>query len=239
MVASRRVGRVSAGSPFAVNRLQPPKGELELTDHGIMMGWRRDADNDRYLWRINHWLMPVYSLIPGGGGDVERGILVHAQVPIDDETSWTYQVRYRPDAPLSDELLKEDQDGSDPFNQFAEVIPGTFQAKANKHNDYLIDREAQRTNSFTGIPSIPQQDRMVTESMGAITDRTREHLCSSDVAIIQLRRRLLDMAKALEDGIEPSAASHGKVYRIRPLDVLLDRDKPWVETVERQIQVCG
>jgi phenylpropionate dioxygenase-like ring-hydroxylating dioxygenase large terminal subunit len=67
MVASRRVGRVSAGSPFAVNRLQPPKGELELTDYGIMMGWRRDADNDRYLWRINHWLMPVYSLIPGGG----------------------------------------------------------------------------------------------------------------------------------------------------------------------------
>jgi len=239
-VAGRGVGRLSAGSPFAANRLQAPRGEVEVTDYGIMMGWRRDADDDRYRWRINHWLMPIYSLIPGGGGgDMERGILAHAQVPIDDKSSWTYQVRYRPDAPLSEDLLREDLDGSNPFNQFAEVIPGTFQATANKGNDYLIDREAQRVSSFTGVPSIPQQDRMATESMGTITDRTKEHLGKSDVVIIQFRRHLLDMAKALEDGIEPYAASHGDVYRIRPMDILLDRDQPWIPAVEGLVQVSG
>ena len=63
---------------------------------------------------------------------------------------------------------------------------------------------------------------MAQESMGAIPDRTMEHLGSSDVVIIQVPRRLLDMAKALEDGVEPYAASHGAVYRIRTADLLLE-----------------
>ena len=237
-VAGRGVGRLSTGSPFAPNALQPPRGETRTTDYGIMMGWRRDADEHRHRWRINHWLMPVYSLIPGGVGNMERGILAHVQVPIDDETSWTYQVRYRPDKSLSGELLQEDQDGGNPFNQFAETLPGSFKAKANKGNDYLINRVAQRTTSFTGVPSIPQQDRMATESMGAITDRTSEHLGTADVVIIQVRRRLLELARALQDGVEPYAAGHGGVYRIRPIDVLLDRSETWAEAVEGLVQVC-
>ena len=45
-------------------------------------------------------------------------------------------------------------------------------AQFDKDNDYLIDREVQRTKTYSGIDGISQQDQMVTESMGAITDRT-------------------------------------------------------------------
>jgi len=237
MVAGRGIGRPGSPSPFGAYRLQDtaPRGEVKLTDYGIMMGWRRDADDERYYWRVNHWLMPLFTLI-GSGGNVERGILAHVNVPIDDETSWTYQVRYRPDARLTEEQIRSDQKGG-AGSQFAEIIPGTFRAKQNKDNDYFIDRALQRTSSFTGIDSIPAQDRMAQESMGAIPDRTREHLGSSDLVIIQVRRRLLDMAKALEDGIEPYAASHGAVYRIRTADLLLNRNRPWAEAVEQLIQV--
>jgi hypothetical protein len=208
---------------------------VKLTDYGIMMGWRREADEERYYWRVNHWLTPLFTLI-GSGGNVERGILAHVNVPIDDETSWTYQVRYRPDESLTEEQVRADQKGG-AGSQFAEVIPGTFRAKQNKDNDYLIDRALQRKSSFTGIDSIPAQDRMAQESMGPIPDRTREHLGASDLVIIQVRRHLLDMAKALQDGIEPYAASHGAVYRIRPADLLLNRNQPWSDAAHHLMSV--
>ena len=50
---------------------------------------------------------------------------------------------------------------------------GRFRLAQNKDNDYLIDREAQRTSSYTGIAGIHQQDQAVTESMGPIFDRRR------------------------------------------------------------------
>jgi len=43
---------------------------------------------------------------------------------------------------------------------------GKFCLTHHKDNDYLIDREAQRKESFTGIAGIHQQDQAVTESMG-------------------------------------------------------------------------
>ena len=48
-------------------------------------------------------------------------------------------------------------------------------------NDYLLDREIQRTTSYTGIWSVNDQDRSVQESMGPIYDRRKEHLGSSDL----------------------------------------------------------
>ena len=37
----------------------------------------------------------------------------------------------------------------------------TFRSMANRQNNYLIDREVQRTESFTGIDGINVQDRAI------------------------------------------------------------------------------
>ena len=50
-------------------------------------------------------------------------------------------------------------------------------------------------------------------------DRRKEHLGSSDQAIITARRRPLNLARELQQGIEPFPASHGEVYRVRAMDV--------------------
>jgi len=63
---------------------------------------------------------------------------------------------------------------------------GRFRLTQHKGNDYLIDRKAQRTDSY---PGIHQQDQAVTESMGPIYDRTQEHLGTSDAMVIRTRRR--------------------------------------------------
>lgn len=42
-----------------------------------------------------------------------------------------------------------------------------------------------------------------------------EHLGTTDIAVITARRRLIRMACELQDGIEPYAAHHGDLYRVR------------------------
>jgi hypothetical protein len=49
--------------------------------------------------------------------------------------------------------------------------------------------------------------------------RRKEHLGTSDLAIITARKRLLNLAGELQQGIEPFPASHGNIYRVRAMDV--------------------
>ena len=100
-----------------------------------------------------------------------------------------------------------------------ELIHGTFIPKRNMENDYLLDREIQRTTTYTGIWGVNDQDRAIQESMGPIYDRRKEHLGTSDQAIITARRRLINLARDLQQGIEPFQASHGEIYRVRAMDV--------------------
>jgi hypothetical protein len=96
-------------------------------------------------------------------------------------------------------------------------------------NDYLIDRELQKSVSFTGIKGIGEQDFSVQEGMGRIADRTREHLGSSDIGIVAMRRRLLKAAADLQEGRSPYAASDGNLYRLRGAEVMLPPDTKWDE----------
>ena len=75
---------------------------------------------------------------------------------------------------------------------YPKLLPGTFTPADNKSNDYHIDRVAQRSFSYTGIKTFPLQDiAMMEDQRGPLMDRTKEHLASSDAAIIQVRRRLM------------------------------------------------
>jgi hypothetical protein len=93
-------------------------------------------------------------------------------------------------------------------------VPGTWQPSDNRANDYNVDRERQRAESFSGIAGFPVQDMaMVEDQRGPIADRTREHLVSSDRHIIHIRNRLLRTAKALAAGTEPIEPGHPEAYR--------------------------
>ena len=81
-----------------------------------------------------------------------------------------------------------------------DLIPGTFKLKRNPSNDYLIDRQLQKTKTFTGIVGINTQDFALQEGMGPIVDRSKEHLGTTDRAIITLRRMLLEAIAAVERG---------------------------------------
>lgn len=60
-------------------------------------------------------------------------------------------------------------------------------------NEYCQSRELQKTGNFSGILGIANQDHAATETMGPIVDRTKEHLGTSDLPIIHMRRLLLQI----------------------------------------------
>jgi hypothetical protein len=95
----------------------------------------------------------------------------------------------------------------------------------------------QRTRNYTGIKSIFLQDQMVTESMGPIYNRTKEHLGTSDAMIIQVRRRLIEAAKALRDqGVTPDGVDDPTAYRVRSASIVLRKDEPWVEASREAVR---
>jgi hypothetical protein len=168
--------------------------------------------------------MPGYAIVgaPGRGGTA----ICNVRVPRDDESSWFYRIAWNPESPLSERQMYDLRYSG---VVFPEMIPGTFRPKENSDNDYLIDRSLQRSFSYTGIKSATQQDRAVTETMGRIVDRSREHLGTSDTAIIAMRRKLRKAAADLQQGIEPSAAHNGDAYRVRSGGLMLPRDVPFDE----------
>ena len=131
-----------------------PRFEIVDAPYGLLIGARREADADHYYWRITPWLFPWYTIVPPYS---DKPLVGHAWVPIDDESCWTYSATWHPTRPLTAYELEEMRSGR---THHPEKIPGTFRSVRNKSNDYLIDREAQRSaRSYTGIFGISNQDR--------------------------------------------------------------------------------
>jgi phthalate 4,5-dioxygenase oxygenase subunit len=88
-----------------------------------------------------------------------------------------------------------------------------------------MDPTLQKSGSFTGILSAQLQDLAVQESQGAIADRTKEHLGTSDTAIVKCRRRLIESAKRFAtEGTIPAAVSRADLYKRRAVAMLLPKE---------------
>ncbi len=203
--------------------------EIEKSDCGLTLYGRRNGEPDSYYWRITQWLFPWYTLIPPFG---EHALGGHVWVPIDDEHCWAWSINFHPNKPLSAEERRHMEEGRGIHCQYE---PGTFRTKANKDNDYLIDRRAQQEKrAYSGVFGIAVQDASLQESMGPIQDREHEKLLPTDRAIVMARRMLYDAATALEAGVEPPALDAG-TQRVRAAGVLLDRQAKPQEWAKRHL----
>ena len=108
---------------------------------------------------------------------------------------------YTLDEPLTQAERDELANGNGPDY----VDQTTWRSFRNPRNDWMIDRELQRTDTFTGIAGINSQDRAVQEAMKPIVDRSQEHLGQTDRAVITARKMLMQATRAVEDGGMPSA----------------------------------
>jgi phenylpropionate dioxygenase-like ring-hydroxylating dioxygenase large terminal subunit len=207
---------------------------VEDTSGGLLLGARRRAEEGKYYWRVTQFLAPCFNLVAPTGAST---LNAQAWVPVDDENCWGWAINYNIDRPLTTEEREGMKAGG---GLHVDFVPGTLMSRANKSNDYLIDRAAQRENkTFTGVMGIAMQDAAVQESQGRIADRTLEHLVNSDNGIIAARRMLIQATRKMAvgeplPGIDPASHHCRAVSLIVPQEHL--KDVP-VETLQSALVV--
>jgi hypothetical protein len=200
--------------------------DVDETDYGYRYAGIRSVGPESQYVRAYHFVLPFTQLRPGSAG-IERiptFVSGHHWVPIDDYNCmvWNWHYSYGDDE-LTEQYRTMDRDGdSDRFVNRHDQ----FRAYGNRRNDWLIDREAQKNVSFTGIAGIHAQDRAVQESMGLIVQREREHLGPADRAIIVARRILLDEVQAVAAGRTPRGLSES-YYNLRSIERIFPKDEAW------------
>lgn len=215
------------------NRDGAPRLDVQKTDYGFYYVSTRNVGEDELYVRVYHYLMPAQQMrgnitdLSGGRAKVPK-FDGHIWVPIDDGHTWVFNIAYSYDTttPLTPEYAEE-------WETFMgrgenDLLPG-FKLKRNLANDFLIDRERQKTQTFTGINGINTQDFALQEGMGAICDRSKEHLGTTDKAIIVTRQLLLEATDSVAAGHNPPGIDPTTYRDIRPYDGHLSHGGDWHE----------
>jgi hypothetical protein len=117
-------------------------------------------------------------------------------VPIDETRHYWYAIFTSFGAPVNQDEMRRQRLT---LYELPDYVP-----RKNKSNQYGFDPHEQAHQTFTGMGAdINVHDQWACESMGAIQDRTREHLGQSDKAITAYRRLLRDAIAAAASGGRP------------------------------------
>ena len=211
--------------------------EVVPTDYGYTYGSMRPMGEQGNFVRGYHWVMPWTQIRALNA----TSIAGHMWVPVDDHNTMVYNWHYYfgEDSGEHEEQLPESEppiwlrDAHRPmaagngFGVDVDVENG-FRSVRNQGNRYMIDREVQKTQTYTGIAGTNTQDRAVQESMGRVADRTLERLGTTDRAVIAARRELLRAVKTVEDGGNPPGVAP-TFYKLRAVERIVPPDADWFE----------
>jgi phthalate 4,5-dioxygenase len=207
--------------------------EVVPTDYGYTYaGIRRMGSGEKYV-RGYHFVMPWFQLRPLQMNRWDRPrVNGHMWVPIDDNYTmvwnWTYTYGEMPLAPE-----ERSQRGSG--NEIGvDIDPKTFKPTVGEFNDYAIDRELQKYETYSGIPGTNTQDRALQESMGFVCERELEHLGTTDRAIIVARKQLVEAIRVVQDG-GAAPGTGANTHKLRAYETTMADDAPWVEMMSSNL----
>jgi phenylpropionate dioxygenase-like ring-hydroxylating dioxygenase large terminal subunit len=173
-----------------------PTLEVRETRFGLrVFTERRLAAPGKKLLRVTNFVMPNACAIGGAETPFGRGgASMFWHVPIDDTSHYRYEFTFHSKV----RLPKEEMERAYRAELDADGMP-----RRQAHNRYLQRRE-DMDSSYLGMGIVfPAHDLFITESQGAILDRSEEHLVSSDVAIVRARRMLSEALSAVAAGRDP------------------------------------
>ena len=205
-----------------------PTVEVDLTDYGYRYAGIRSLGEKGDFVRAYQYIMPFHQMRPRPtdyrGGPPRPNIAGHMWVPMDDGNCMVYNWIYSyGEEPITDEEWLEIEQI---YGRGTQHVLPDYRTVGNRDNDWLIDRQVQKTETFSGIEGINAQDVAVQESMGRIVDRTKENRSPSDRAIVATRRLLLQAARTVADGGDPPGTGTS-YYRARAVEKILPTDVSW------------
>ena len=190
--------QVDSAKATEANWLRPstdkaPRFQIERTSYGFRYAAiRRPIMNEithDYV-RTTVYIAPFTSLISPNNVHNVATLLT----PEDDYNTMFYFIAWNgPDKPGI---------GVDTWRKFNVLewgvdVDRNFDNVRTRGNLYRQDRAAMKEGNFTGITGIPNQDVAMWESMGRISDRSKERVGASDVAVVAFRRLMVEAARTM------------------------------------------
>jgi phthalate 4,5-dioxygenase len=173
-------------------RAAVPRYEIEETDYGLRTAAIRELSATNVHFRVAEFVAPFYALSASRQPVVPTDCSVFISVPVDDETHLLFFGFWDEGGPVQDVT---------PYFPGEPNLDDLFADKDTTANAWGQDRAAMEAGHFSGFTtSVLHEDLGVQLSMGPIADRSREQLCSTDLAIVRTRRFLLDLIKRHEAG---------------------------------------
>ncbi len=151
--------------------------------YGMQIYADRPRPDGGHYYRVTEYIAPFWCFVPQNDECAAFGI-----VPIDDTHTMQWVVWYDKNDPL---------DAAKPLGRHAGPLtlqPDDFTAAMRGKQRWGQDRDTLGRDHFSGLDNLFFEDLAVQESQGAIMDRENEHLGSSDVGIVRLRKILRDAA---------------------------------------------
>jgi phenylpropionate dioxygenase-like ring-hydroxylating dioxygenase large terminal subunit len=184
-----------------IDPFETPRIKVDNTDFGLRIFQVRPGGPGKTYLRVTAFGMPNFSVIAGPqGGDGHIGIW---HVPIDDHCHWRWGFTLRRDKPIAEAAREAGANAPSLQARDSEHFDDEFHHKRKRANRYLQDRSKMREN-YTGMgPQFGVHDAFATESQGSIQNRTKEHLATTDVAILAARRMLLQAVEDVQAGKDP------------------------------------
>jgi len=166
-----------------------PDLEIEETNYGLRLIAKRQLDDQRLHVRVTNQLFPCAITIPMSN---EMNI-TQWHVPINDTHCYWYAMFTSFTDPVDKEKMRSQRLKEHRLPDYAPL--------KNQSNQYHYDPVEQQKMTYTGMGlDINVHDQWACESMGAIQDRTDEHLGRTDVGIIRYRRILNKMIEKCGNG---------------------------------------
>ena len=189
----------AAGTNIPMTRLlrdyPRPEIRVEETDFGLRLTALRHMEGDLTHVRVTNQIFPGAICIPMS----REMTITQWHVPVDDETCYWYSLFTSFDKPVDKETMREQRLKEHSLPDYAPL--------KNRRNNYGYSPGEQQARTWTGMGfDINVHDQWAVEGMGAIQDRTEEHLGSTDAGIVRYRRMLraaIDSLAAKEEDTLP------------------------------------
>ena len=217
-----------------------PEYKSQETEYGYAYAAYRPAEPGETYWRFGQFLYPFWTMPPIGA--IDHNFLTRAYIPIDDENCMIVVIEKK--GILASVLRGQERPKGHPGVAYEDNYQprttdwqGRWKLVENRANDYRIDRDLQREDSYTGLMGFVLQDQMITESMGPISDRTLEHLAPSDVMITRTRRCLVKAATEYQkNGTLPQSARDPEIFDgVRGGFFVADENVDWQEAYAAEV----
>jgi phthalate 4,5-dioxygenase oxygenase subunit len=182
-----------------------PEISFEPRPWGMQLTALRPMTAELTHVRVTQAIFPHTFVIPLS----ETLTITQMHVPVDDTHTYWYSVFTSFAGPVDKEAMRNQRLQ---YIELPDYVP-----KSGRHNRWGFDPEEQLTQTFLGMgeDDINVHDQWAVESMGAIQDRTREHLGTSDKVIMANRRMLLKAIEAVQAGGDaPGAADAAQAARM-------------------------